>query len=84
MMAARRLNGIRASQVACICVPHHPYPPVRAIQQRLDPGDAVMDQYRQFLGAEFQSDWSALETAAWIQITEAQAPITSCSFPGRY
>ena len=50
MMAARRLGGMTAGQFACICVPHHPYPPVREIEQRLNPGDTVLEGVPGFPG----------------------------------
>ena len=66
MMAARRLNRVDAGRYVCICAPHHPYPPVLGVQKRLDPGDRVLRRYRNFLGAQFNSDWAALEAGfAW-------------------
>lgn len=66
MMAARRIRGVRADGFVCICAPHHPYPPITAIRQRLNPAEPVMRMYRNYLGTQFSSDWESLETGfAW-------------------
>lgn len=66
LMAARRHGGVKAGRFVCICAPHHPYPPVRGLQRRLDPGDKVLQRYRDFLGRQFRSDWKSLEAGfAW-------------------
>jgi pimeloyl-ACP methyl ester carboxylesterase len=66
MMAARRIRSVPAAGFVCICAPHHPYPPITAIRQRLNPGDPVIRMYRNYLGTQFSSDWESLETGfAW-------------------
>ncbi len=61
MMAARRIHDFNAAKFVCICAPSHPYPPIRGIAQRLDPGPAILDRYKEFLGEQFRSTWSGLE-----------------------
>lgn len=66
MMASRRLRAISAKYFVCICAPSHPHPPVRGVRQRLNPGEAVLQRYRQYLASQFQSDWASLEAGiAW-------------------
>lgn len=61
MSAARELRGVHADRFVCICAPHHPYPPLRVLARRLNPGERVLQRYRDYLGAQFQTPWSALE-----------------------
>lgn len=61
LMASRNVYGLRAERYVCISAPHHPYPPLRAIQRRLNPTPAVLELYRRFLSEQFQCDWGSLE-----------------------
>lgn len=66
MMASRRIRSVTAQRFVCICAPHHPYPPIHALQKRLDPGEKVLQRYRDFLGAQFSTDWKSLSAgSAW-------------------
>lgn len=66
MMASRHLRGMSAERYVCISAPHHPYPPLKAIQRRLNPALPVLERYRQFLAEQFGSDWGSLEAGlAW-------------------
>jgi pimeloyl-ACP methyl ester carboxylesterase len=62
LMAARRITGIAAKHYVCICAPSHPYPPVRAVQQRLAPPQPLLMAYRDAIAAQFDAEWSQLET----------------------
>lgn len=64
MMAARELFGPIASRYVCIAAPSHPFPPVRAVEERLNPGNIVLRNYQAYLAGEFQRDWDALESGA--------------------
>jgi pimeloyl-ACP methyl ester carboxylesterase len=61
LMAARGLKGLRASRYVCVCAPSHPFPPVRAIQDRLDPRPGVIQRYKDYLARQFESDWNTLK-----------------------
>ncbi len=61
LMAARGLKGFRAQRYVCICAPSHPFPPVRAIQDRLDPRPGVIERYKAYLARQFESDWRTLQ-----------------------
>jgi pimeloyl-ACP methyl ester carboxylesterase len=63
LMAARGLHGLRAQRYVCICAPSHPFPPVRAIAQRLNPRPGVLARYQDYLAAQFQTDWQTLAGA---------------------
>jgi pimeloyl-ACP methyl ester carboxylesterase len=66
MMAARKQYRLRVDRFVCISAPHHPYPPLREIRRRLDPGERVCERYRRYLEEQFQSDWASLENGvAW-------------------
>jgi pimeloyl-ACP methyl ester carboxylesterase len=66
MMASRGLANVKADKYVCVCPPFFPYPPIRGIRERLNPGEAVLDRYRSFLAMQFNTSWSALEQgAAW-------------------
>jgi pimeloyl-ACP methyl ester carboxylesterase len=60
IMAARGLKGLRAKRYACICAPSHPFPPVRAIQSRLEPRPGVIARYQDYLARQFETDWATL------------------------
>lgn len=62
LMAARGLHGLRAQRYACVCAPSHPFPPVRAIAQRLDPRPGVLARYQDYLARQFRTDWQTLAT----------------------
>jgi pimeloyl-ACP methyl ester carboxylesterase len=64
MMAARNVKGIRAGKYVCICAPSYPYPPIRGIERRLNPGRGVLERYKTYLGEQFQSSWAALEAGS--------------------
>jgi predicted alpha/beta-fold hydrolase len=61
LMASRHIKSVKAERHICICAPSYPHPPVQAIQARLDPGNKLLDRYREFLAEQFRSSWSALE-----------------------
>ncbi len=61
LMAARAIHGLRAQRYVCVCAPSHPYPPVRAVQQRLNPSPALMQRYQEFLASQLGTDWHRLE-----------------------
>ena len=62
LMAARGLKGLRAQRYACICAPSHPFPPVKAIQARLNPRPGVIARYQDYLAREFETDWATLQS----------------------
>jgi pimeloyl-ACP methyl ester carboxylesterase len=64
IMAARGLHGLRAGRYACVCAPSHPFPPVRAIAQRLSPRPGVLARYQDYLARQFQTDWHTLSGAS--------------------
>lgn len=59
-MAGRALKGLAASRYVCICAPSHPFPPIEIVQKKLAPSVSVMDRYREFIAAQFQSTWPVL------------------------
>jgi pimeloyl-ACP methyl ester carboxylesterase len=61
LSAARALAGVQADRFVCICAPHHPYPPLQIMARRLNPGEKVLQRYRDLLGSQLQVGWSALE-----------------------
>jgi pimeloyl-ACP methyl ester carboxylesterase len=63
-MAARSVHGLAAECWACICAPSHPFPPIRAVQQRLNPPAQVLDRYRAHIASAFGVSWAALEDGA--------------------
>ena len=62
IMAARALKGLRAQRYACICAPSHPFPPVRRIQELLNPRPGVIARYQEYLASQFETDWATLRT----------------------
>lgn len=64
MIAARAMGRIRASSYACICTPSHPFPPIRAIKQLLNPPPHVLDACRNDIAREFETTWDRLEDGA--------------------
>jgi pimeloyl-ACP methyl ester carboxylesterase len=65
-MAARGVVGVQAQRYVAICAPSHPFPPVRAVRERLDPPPAVIERYQAHLARQFGTDWSTLQHGqAW-------------------
>jgi pimeloyl-ACP methyl ester carboxylesterase len=62
LTAARVLAGVRAERFVCICAPHHPYPPLQIMARRLNPGEKVLQRYRDLLGSQLVVGWSGLES----------------------
>jgi pimeloyl-ACP methyl ester carboxylesterase len=71
-MAARRIVGLSASCFVCVCAPSHPFPPIRAIQQALDPPQSVLDAYRAYLAKQFEASWTELEAGLAFANMEAR------------
>jgi len=61
MMAARALKKLRARFYVCICAPSHPFPPIRAVQQRLAPAPHLLADYQAFIARQFGTSWRELE-----------------------
>lgn len=71
MMAARRAHGLRAGRYVAICAPSHPYPPISAVRQRLDPRPGVVEAYKAFIAGQFGVPWAELESgSAWDGVGE--------------
>lgn len=64
MMAVRRHGRISARRYVCICAPSYPFPPVRRVQELLNPREGVMERYKSYLGREFEIPWEALQGGA--------------------
>jgi pimeloyl-ACP methyl ester carboxylesterase len=64
LMAARDRYGIRADRFVCICAPSFPHPPIRTIRAKLNPPEAVIDRYKEFLANEFAVPWERLESGS--------------------
>ncbi|MCF8150412.1 MAG: alpha/beta hydrolase [Burkholderiaceae bacterium] len=62
MMAARAIKGIAARRFVCVCAPSHPFPPIRAVRQRLSPRPAQIENYKNYIAGQFDSDWDQLES----------------------
>lgn len=60
MMAARALKGIHARRYACICAPSYPFPPIDAIQRKLNPKQAVLENYKAYIAEQFETTWEQL------------------------
>jgi pimeloyl-ACP methyl ester carboxylesterase len=66
-MAAREVTGVQARHYVAICAPSHPFPPVRAVRERLDPPPAVIERYQAHLARQFGTDWTTLQHGqAWV------------------
>jgi len=61
MMAASAQQRLRADAFVCICAPSHPFPPIRAIEQLLDPPSRVLDACRADIARQFGTTWRELE-----------------------
>ena len=76
MIAASALRRLHADAYGCICAPSHPFPPIRAIQQSLDPPARVLDACRNDIATEFDTTWDRLtEGTPWQSVT---APLLLC------
>ena len=62
VMAARAIHGLVAQRYVCVCAPSHPFPPIRAIRQRLDPRPVLIERYQAFIASQFDTDWQQLES----------------------
>ncbi|HEX3140237.1 MAG TPA: alpha/beta hydrolase [Rhizobacter sp.] len=60
MMAARAIHGLTARHYVCVCAPSHPFPPIRAIRQKLDPRLSLIERYQEFIAAQFDTSWREL------------------------
>ncbi|MEP3245234.1 MAG: alpha/beta fold hydrolase [Sneathiella sp.] len=65
MMAARKLGRIEAEKYMCICAPSYPFPPIRAVQQKLNPRKSLLDLYKTVIGGQFEIPWSELESSGY-------------------
>jgi pimeloyl-ACP methyl ester carboxylesterase len=63
-MAARKVKGISAQRYVCICAPSFPFPPIRAIQEKLDPKQSVLDRYKDYIAWQFETSWQQLEAGS--------------------
>lgn len=61
MMAARALKGVRAQRYVCISAPSFPFPPIDVIRKKLNPKEAVLESYKSFIAAQFETTWEALQ-----------------------
>lgn len=62
LMAARAIKNLRASLYVCVSTPSYPFPPIRAIRQRLDPAPHLVTAYRDFIARQFDMTWSELKS----------------------
>lgn len=62
MMAARAIKGIRARRYVCVSAPSHPFPPIRAVRERLDPSPRLVSAYQDDIARQFDADWPQLES----------------------
>lgn len=62
LMAARAVRGIRAGKYVCVCAPSHPFPPIRTIQQRLNPAQGVLAACQDHIARQLGADWRQLES----------------------
>ena len=61
MMAARTLRGIHARRYICICAPSYPFPPIEAIQRKLNPKKGVLERYKAYISEQFETTWEQLQ-----------------------
>jgi pimeloyl-ACP methyl ester carboxylesterase len=61
MIAAQGLKRMQADSYVCICAPSHPFPPIRAIEQLLDPPSNVLEACRNDIADQFETTWDRLE-----------------------
>jgi len=60
-MAARNLRGIHAQRYVCICAPSYPFPPIDAIQKKLNPKKGVLERYKAYIAGQFGATWEQLQ-----------------------
>lgn len=63
-MADRELKRIRAERYVCICAPSFPFPPIRAIQQKFNPRQGIVDRYKDYIAGQFETNWERLESGS--------------------
>ena len=61
MMAARALKGIHARRYACVCAPSFPFPPINVIRKKLNPKEAVLENYKKYIAKQFETTWEKLQ-----------------------
>jgi len=61
IMAARNLKGIHAQRYVCICAPSYPFPPIDAIQKKLNPKKGVLERYEAYIAGQFGATWEQLQ-----------------------
>jgi pimeloyl-ACP methyl ester carboxylesterase len=65
LLSARRTHGIRALRYVAIAAPCHPYVPVDRLRGA-GVREAVLDELKRLIAAQFSAPWAALEAgAAW-------------------
>src|SRR5712691_1603442 len=62
MMAARALKGIHVRRYACVCAPSFPFPPINVIRKKLNPKEAVLEDYKKYIAKQFETTWGQLQT----------------------
>src|SRR6266852_1689898 len=60
MMAARALKGIHARRYACVCAPSFPFPPINVIRKKLNPKEAVLEDYKKYIAKQLETTWEKL------------------------
>jgi pimeloyl-ACP methyl ester carboxylesterase len=65
VMAGRTLKGIHAKRYVCICAPSHPFPPINVVEKKLSPRKRVVDRYRQYIAAQFETTWESMQTGVF-------------------
>ncbi|OUR79065.1 hypothetical protein A9Q83_05650 [Alphaproteobacteria bacterium 46_93_T64] len=65
MMAAHHLGRIEAEKLICVCAPSYPFPPLKAIQRKLNPRETVMPLYQEHISDQFEISWDELEKSAF-------------------
>ncbi len=61
MMASRRIHDLQAEKFICIATPGYPYPPVRAVQEKLNPSADILEEYQDFIAGQFEGTWGELD-----------------------
>lgn len=70
MMAGRRIHGLQAKKYICITTPSYPYPPIRAVQRRLNPPASVLEGYKGFIASQFEGKWGELDRQIYDYLPE--------------
>lgn len=65
MMAARKLEGIVASNYVLIASPQKPYPPLDLIKRKLGVSSTVLSRYQNFLSGQFGCAWDSITETAF-------------------